>query len=236
MQLKDIIDILHVLSRIRKLFWSEDDFKFAFAVQVQAKFGSNAEVRLEKRYNISAQGTKDRNAYTDIVVKMGTKSFPIELKYKTAKGVYEDVDGEKIGLRNHSAVDLGCYAYLKDINRLEHLAEHDITFERGFAIILTNEPGYYNNSQRESVYDAFKIFEGRHISAGTLGWNVKQESGRELPKWINSYRPFSLKNDYTIQWSDYGKLLQPADDASLPTIFKYQIAVVEKSSVTINSD
>ena len=42
MQLKDIIDIITNLSKVRRLFWSEDDFKFAFATQVQLKFGKTA--------------------------------------------------------------------------------------------------------------------------------------------------------------------------------------------------
>ena len=35
MQLSDILDVLKALAKIRRLFWSEDDFKFAFATQLQ---------------------------------------------------------------------------------------------------------------------------------------------------------------------------------------------------------
>lgn len=42
MQIGDIIQIIVALSKVRKLFWSEDDFKFAFATQVQLKFGKAA--------------------------------------------------------------------------------------------------------------------------------------------------------------------------------------------------
>lgn len=222
MQLKDIIDILKVLSGIRKLFWSEDDFKFAFATQVQAKFGNLAEVRLEKRYE-----RDDKSAYTDIVVKMGEKTFPIELKYKTTKGRYADAKGEVIGLLTHSAVDLGCYSYLKDIERIEYLAQHDSDFERGFAIMLTNESGYYKDTRRASVYDAFKIYEGKQIF-GTLDWDRKRYNGNE-PSWVKSHDGFALKNSYRMHWMDYGSELPPADEWSAPALFKYQIAVIEKS-------
>lgn len=222
MQLKDIIDILKVLSGIRKLFWSEDDFKFAFATQVQAKFGNLAEVRLEKRYERDG-----KSAYTDIVVKMGGKTFPIELKYKTTKGRYADANAEVIGLLTHSAVDLGCYSYLKDIERIEYLAQHDSDFERGFAIMLTNESGYYKDTRRASVYDAFKIYEGKQIF-GTLDWDRKRYNGNE-PSWVKSHDGFALKNSYRMHWMDYGSELPPADELSAPALFKYQIAVIEKS-------
>ena len=222
MQLKDVIDILKVLSGIRKLFWSEDDFKFAFATQVQAKFGNLAEVRLEKRYE-----RDDKSAYTDIVVKMGEKTFPIELKYKTTKGRYADANAEVIGLLTHSAVDLGCYSYLKDIERIEYLAQHDSDFERGFAIMLTNESGYYKDTRRASVYDAFKIYEGKQIF-GTLDWDRKRYNGNE-PSWVKSHDGFALKNSYRMHWMDYGSELPPADELSAPALFKYQIAVIEKS-------
>ena len=222
MQLKDVIDILKVLSGIRKLFWSEDDFKFAFATQVQAKFGNLVEVRLEKRYE--QNGT---SAYTDIVVKMGGKTFPIELKYKTTKGLYADANAEVIGLLTHSAVDLGCYSYLKDIERIEYLAQHDSDFERGFAIMLTNESGYYKDTRRASMYDAFKIYEGKQIF-GTLDWDRKRYNGNE-PSWVKSHDGFALKNSYRMHWMDYGSELPSADELSAPALFKYQIAVIEKS-------
>ena len=222
MQLKDVIDILKVLSGIRKLFWSEDDFKFAFATQVQAKFGNLVEVRLEKRYEQNG-----KSAYTDIVVKMGRKTFPIELKYKTTKGRYADANAEVIGLLTHSAVDLGCYSYLKDIERIEYLAQHDSDFERGFAIMLTNESGYYKDTRRASMYDAFKIYEGKQIF-GTLDWDRKRYNGNE-PSWVKSHDGFALKNSYRMHWMDYGSELPSADELSAPALFKYQIAVIEKS-------
>ena len=60
MQLNDIIDIISALVKVRKLFWSEDDFKFAFATQLQFKFGNKADVRLEKRYDRDG-----KSSYTD---------------------------------------------------------------------------------------------------------------------------------------------------------------------------
>ena len=215
MQIKDIIDIISALAKVRKLFWSEDDFKFAFATQVQIKFGAKADIRLEKRYD---RGGK--SSYTDVVVKMGGKTYPIELKYKTAKGRYADYDNEIIELRNHAAVDLGCYAYVKDIERLEYLAENDPTFERGFAIILTNDAKYYVNTDRVSVYDAFKIFEGREVG-GCLDWNTEHYREGSFPAWMISHPGLSLSGVYPMHWRDYS-------EPGAEPIFRYQVAEVNK--------
>ena len=223
MLIGDIIQIIVALSKVRRLFWSEDDFKFAFASQIQLKFGNAAEIRLEKRY----KGENGKNSYTDIVVRMGGRNFPIELKYKTAEGSYADLNNEAVGLMTHSAVDLGCYAYLKDINRLEYLAKTDSDFERGFAIILTNEPLYYRDTGRSSVYDAFKIYDGKTVS-GMLDWDRSNYDIEKLPSWLKSHPAFELTGSYDMSWRNYGSVLQSLDDPADCTQFKYQIAVVGK--------
>lgn len=223
MQIGDIIQIIVSLSKVRKLFWSEDDFKFAFATQVQLKFGKAAEVRLEKRY----KGENDKNSYTDIVVRLNGKNFPIELKYKTVKGSYADFGNEVVELMTHSAVDLGCYAYLKDINRLEYLAKNDPDFERGFAIILTNEPLYFKDTGRRSVYEAFKIYDGKVVTE-CLDWDRSNYDLEKLPSWLKSHPAFELTGSYEMNWRDYGSELQSPDDPADCIQFKYQITLVEK--------
>ena len=219
----DIVQIIAALLKDRKLFWSEDDFKFAFATQLQLKFGNVAEVRLEKRY----KGENGKNSYTDIVVRMGGRNFPIELKYKTTEGSYADLNNEVVGLMTHSAVDLGCYAYLKDVNRLEYLAKTDPDFERGFAIILTNEPLYFKYTGRRSVYEAFKIYDGKTVS-GMLDWDRSNYDIEKLPSWLKSHPAFELTGSYDMNWRNYGSVLQSLDDPADCTQFKYQIAVVGK--------
>ena len=223
MLIGDIIQIIVALSKVRRLFWSEDDFKFAFATQIRIKFGNAAEIRLEKRY----KGENGKNSYTDIVVRMGGRNFPIELKYKTAEGTYADLNNEAVGLMTHSAVDLGCYAYLKDINRLEYLAKTDPDFERGFAIILTNEPLYFKYTGRRSVYEAFKIYDGKTVS-GMLDWDRSNYDIEKLPSWLKSHPAFELAGSYDMNWRNYGSVLQSLDDPADCTQFKYQIAVVRK--------
>lgn len=223
MKLADIIDVLTALSKVRKLFWSEDDFKFEFATMIKVKFGDKVDIRLEKRYE-----REKKSSYTDIVIKIGKQSFPIELKYKTVANRYADYDGEEIQLKTHSAVDLGCYAYLKDVERLEYLSKTDDSFERGFAIILTNEHKYYENTDRESVYDAFKIYDGREVPASFLDWDRSGYDPEKLPKWFKSYPPFSLMRSYKMEWRDYGSKMQHIENIDEYVQFKYQIAVIDK--------
>lgn len=114
------------------------------------------------------------------MVRLNGKNFPIELKYKTVKGSYADFGNEVVELMTHSAVDLGCYAYLKDINRLEYLAKNAPDFERGFAIILTNEPHYFKDTGRRSVYEAFKIYDGKVVTE-CLDWDRSNYDLEKLP-------------------------------------------------------
>lgn len=220
MKISDIISVLDSLRKARWLFWSEDDFKFAFAIELKAKFGA-AEVRLEKRYMNS------KKAYTDIVIRMDGKNYPIELKYKTTKGRYADVKGEVIDLLTHSAVDLGCYSYLKDIERLEYFAKKDTDFERGFAIILTNESLYYRNTAKPSIYDSFKIYEGRKVS-GYLDWDLSRYPKGKIPSWVKTHPALVLNNQYVMKWADYGGLLVSNEDPSSSVQFRYLISVIEK--------
>lgn len=220
MNISDITSIFDSLRKSRWLFWSEDDFKFAFALELKAMF-PKANVRLEKRYSNAGN-----NCYTDIVAVMDRKSYPIELKYKTTEGIYADVSGEHIDLRTHSAVDLGCYSYLKDIERLEFLANVDTSFERGFAIILTNESLYYRNTGRTSVYNDFKIYEGRYVT-GQLNWGVSRYNGN-IPSWAGSHPSITLNGLYKMEWKNYGGVLNPASGNYPSTQFKYQVAVINK--------
>lgn len=212
MKLVDIIDILSALSKVRKLFWSEDDFKFEFATMIKVKFGDKVDIRLEKRYE-----RDKKSSYTDIVVKMSDKTYPIELKYKTTLGDFCDYDDEVIKLLDHSAVDLGCYGYLKDIERLEYLSLNDKTFERGFAIILTNEPKYFNDTKRESVYNDFKIYQGNTLH-GSLDWKRENYVDRQLPAWIDAHPPILLNGTYAMNWLSYSNIG-----------FKYQVAEINKA-------
>ena len=189
-----IIQALNDLAKTRQAFFSEADFQFAFSTVLQKILGKQAKIYLERP--VCGLG------YTvDIWVKIGNEIYPIELKYKTKLSTIVD-NGEEIELANHAAVDLGCYAYIKDIVRIEEIKNNmgEKKFGGGFAIMLTNEPLYYKDTKRNSSYQQFKIFENREIT-GNLSWG-KTQTGNEFAL-KKKFPPLNLKDKYKISWFDY---------------------------------
>ena len=134
MNLLDLINIdliLHKLKEKRTIFVSEADLQLELAWIIKDEY-PHAKVRLEYCPAF------DLNMHIDILVILDGKWIPIELKYKT-KGCQKIVDGEYYDLKNHSAKDVNCYAYLKDIQRIESIKSNVSSFQEGYAILLTNE-------------------------------------------------------------------------------------------------
>ena len=104
----DIDLVLKELSGERKLFHSEADFQFALAWKIQQKY-TDAKVRLEYCMNLNKQAM-----HIDMVVFLGEKIIPIELKYKTIRCDEINIDGETYILKNHGAQDMGRYDFVKD--------------------------------------------------------------------------------------------------------------------------
>lgn len=151
--------VLLAQAKERKVFWSEADFQFAFAWKLKEMFkGRNPQstinVRLERRADALEQrtdapdqGNEKENSgdiYIDIWVEINEKVYPIELKYKTIQCTLKD-DSEEYKLKQHGACDIGCYLYLKDVERIEHISKSlGDNFGKGFAIMLTNDHLYWD--------------------------------------------------------------------------------------------
>ena len=185
------------LAKKRPAFYSEADFQFSLAWELKTLL-PNANIYLE-RYEPTF------NYHVDIWVEENCEFFPIELKYKTRK---DDViiNGHKITLKDHSAIPLGSYDYLKDIYRIENLSQLP-DFKRGFALMLTNEPMYYGTNTSTSAYDMFKICQGLTKQANvTMNWGLtKKQTPFQATKGRES---FALKNTYQMQWDSYNNNYQ----------------------------
>lgn len=203
--------VLENLKLKRRVFYSEADLQFEFAWELH-KILPEAEIRLERPVTIN-----NEVYYIDIWVNYEDRHYPIELKYKTKSIIISDFNKEDIHLANHGAVNLGCYAYIKDISRIEDIKEKDKKFGKGFAMMLTNEPIYYNQINRRSSYQLFKIYNGREIN-GTLDWEHTQTDNEFALK--DKFPPLNLKGKYKIIWFDY------AIDNHSPN-FKYTITKIE---------
>lgn len=209
--------VLLALAKERKVFWSEADFQFAFAWKLkemlkysnpQSAINLRLERRadaLEQRTDAPEQGNEKENSgdiYIDIWVEINEKVYPIELKYKTIQCTITD-GSEEYKLKQHGASDIGCYLYLKDVKRIEHLSESlGDNFGKGFAIMLTNDHLYWNRpntSTDTTIFRDFRIYDGRTISAGqNLDWHP---SSNNRPAWQKELG--KLNDNYIIEWGDY---------------------------------
>lgn len=188
----NIENVLIQLSKRRKLFVSESDFQLELAWMIKESY-PNAIVRLEYCPQF------DTDMHIDILVILEDMWIPIELKYKT-KGCKKTVDGEFYNLKNHSAKDVNCYAYLKDIQRIEKIKENVLSFQEGYAILITNELSYMKIPASKDVnYYEFSIHEGA-TKSGIMNWGEKTGDGT---KGRNCKYPIVLKGKYKIKWSTY---------------------------------
>lgn len=193
MTINDLHLAIANLSTKRNAFWSEADFQFALAWELQRLF-PKANIHLERRF---------APYYVDIWVENQGKVYPIELKYKTTKTTISQNNGTVMTLKNHGAVDFGCYDYLKDIGRIEDIASREPNFDRGFAVMLTNDHMYYTNTNRTSAYSNFKIYQSA-VRTGNLNWGQTQKGTTFA---CGSRIGFTLKNSYTMQWNPYNNMI-----------------------------
>lgn len=192
-----LIDIELVITKLkekRKIFVSEADLQLELAWIIKDEYPC-AKVRLEYCPSF------DLNMHIDILVIIDDKWIPIELKYKT-KGCRKVVDGEIYNLKNHSAKDVNCYLYLKDIQRIEKVKEHVSEFVEGYTVFITNELSYAKKPTKpDCVYKQFSL-ENSVIKNGMLDWSDNAGSGTKK----NCETPIYLAGNYVINWNIYSKI------------------------------
>jgi hypothetical protein len=188
-----IAKALAELSKVRKVFHSEADFQHAFAWELQ-KLSPDLFIRLEyKPPQINAR------IYIDVWASGKGMAYAIELKYKT-RGLR--VEGDEIfNLLNQSAQDVGRYDFLKDIQRLEQIVVGQPNTV-GYAIMLTNDPSYWNLSKSNETVDVnFRIHQGKTVS-GVLGWGEGASKGTMRSR----ENPVIIKRKYLMDWRDYSTI------------------------------
>jgi len=191
-----IKQILEELSKKRPIFHSEADFQHALAWEIHQKF-NEIDIRLEKRFKVSRLG----EIYVDIFLKANNTPIAIETKYTTKK-LETVLNGEEFVLKNHSALNIRRYDFLSDIYRLEKLkSARKIT--KGFAIFLTNAPGYWNEPRRKNTNDKdFRIHQDRKIEASkTLKWSPNTSKGTKKGR----ERALRFEKEYLFKWELYSK-------------------------------
>lgn len=188
----DIHDSLRALAGERPIFHSEADFQHAFAWQIQLLL-PDADIRLE----LPIAGETRR--YLDIAVQDTAERVLIELKYKT-RGLRVRVSDEAFLLRDQGAQDVGRYDYLKDIERLESMLVEQVG-NRGYAILLSNDHGYWRQSGSYTVDAAFRLHEGSRMK-GLRHWGPNAAPGTTSRREV----PIRLRGNYRNRWRDYARV------------------------------
>lgn len=210
----DIHMVMAELAKTRPIFHSEDDFKFALAWQIH-KMMQDIQLRLEYPHS--------EGVYLDIWIH--SRKLAVELKYKT-KSLLAREDGELFYLKEQGARNHARYDFLGDVERVESAGS-------GFAIILTNEPAYWEEaSMRHSSNDyGFRIHEGRELS-GELNW---RDPEADAAKSGGRQNPITLSGSYNLRWKDYSRIPNIPEIGLASRIqgthrrFRYLVVTVDES-------
>ena len=143
--------------------------------------------------------------YVDIVARRGNEYVPLELKYITDSFVpagYGDRDEvtnflgssykEIEVLKRHSAQDIRCYDFWKDVKRLEFLKEVFPQVTGGLCLILTNEKSFLKGPSDTASYKNFGLRDG-WLSPQVKSWTREIKTSEGRVGFVN-------KKDYAVEW------------------------------------
>lgn len=186
--------VIAALQRKRPIFVSEADFQLELAWTIKEQY-PEAKVRLEYCPDFAP------NIHLDILVIIDGRWIPIELKYKT-KGCRKVVDDEVFNLKNHSANDVNCYLYLKDLQRIESIRDQAPEFLEGYTIFITNDLSYAKKPLKaDCIYRQFSLEDGI-TKTGLLDWSASASEGTKK----NCDKPIVLRDEHPLQWHEYSRL------------------------------
>lgn len=233
----NIEEILIKFANEKRIFQKEAQLQFELAWELQKQIernNSGAKVYLEF---LGYQSKKtNKRFYSDIIIIDKDDNYiVIELKYKTKKADFIDGNNNHINLFGHNAPDDGRYDYLLDIHRIELFKYKDENsfqysnqlqnFEKGYAILLTNENQYWNrtreNAETTNSVDKFFSIGQKDVIGGTIRWNTDQ-----LKKHMQSRPSFVLKGSYECKWTNYCTQ-ENKEQTDVYQEFKYLITKIE---------
>ncbi|MGQ4876932.1 MAG: hypothetical protein ACP6IY_22940, partial [Promethearchaeia archaeon] len=215
----NIDDVMERLSKERPIFHSEADFQHSLAWKIHEIY-PELNIRLEKGFSLN-----NKKIHIDIFITYEENIWLFELKYKTAK-LEIKLNNEEFILAKQSAYNLCRYDFLNDVSRLEQIKEQikknsDIKDKNifGFAIFLTNDKNYWNNSNRNTKDKEFRIHNNRIIK-GELKWNgiISEKIEKERGSTID------IKGNYLLTWKNYSNLnIEIQKNKKIPDKFRYLI-------------
>lgn len=215
MNRETLIEIINGFARDGKVFSNEQDFQFELALALKNE-AEVEEVKLEAisfekslgSLTVQDDGSlkvdKTKREYTDLIVK--TKDglyYAIELKFKGADKpyLYNSKAFGNVAVLKHGAEYFNAYRFLNDVSRLERingrLFANDITIEKGYAVLLTNNSKYKESAfEGSEIWVNYSLINDRTVGQGLLRIRNSEE------KYL-SFEPLNLNSNYTFKWNTY---------------------------------
>jgi hypothetical protein len=230
------------LKNQRKVFHSEHDLKFSFAIALKEN-NPDFQIRLERPVNIDMVDRNDKKSVVRapidiLIIDKDGNTIPIELKYKTKKANI-NCDGENYLLTEHGAPDTGRFSFRKDIYRIENYKSKHSNCKVGYVFILTNDGVYSQNNvfEKDNIDKYFSFHHGGLINRLDKSWNyesldkAKYKFNERSNTWENNqlnkhwscskeyFYKLDLLQDYKVDWKEFSKIGD--------SIFKYCLIKVD---------
>ena len=201
----NVFNIIKELSAKRPLFHNEKDFQFEFALVLQS---IGFKIRLET-YVGKENG---KRKYIDLVaIDEETKEcYLFEFKYKTINKK-EVINDELYDFFNHGARDLGSYAFLKDVERIENQLNKSILgykVKEGYAIFLTNDLGYLKGFKSNSLCYNYGLENNKTFKSNSTIKFLVPDHKEKKDTCGSNLEEITFKNNYKIEWKDYSEHLK----------------------------
>ncbi len=201
----NVEDILKKLSINRPLFHNEKDFQFEFTLlKQQLGYKTRLETYIGKE--------NDKRKYIDLVAidEKKQECYLFEFKYKTInKKVI--INNEVHDLFNHGARDLGSYAFLKDVERIEKLIDKIIfgcKVKEGYAIFLTNDFGYTKGFKHNSLCYNYGLEEEKTFESNNTVKFLIPNKKEKKDTCVYHLNEIMFSNEYKVNWKDYSEYLK----------------------------
>ncbi|MFD2422151.1 hypothetical protein [Amycolatopsis pigmentata] len=186
-----LAEVVAALAAERPVFHSEADFQHHLAWTVRG-FDPSLRVRLEVR------PVPELGLQLDLLLIQPSSGerVAVELKYAT-RALSVDVGGEAFYLRSHDAQDIRRHDFIKDLVRLETLVDRGVV-DRGWALFLTNDHGFWQTSARVTVDAAFRLHDGQ-VLRSSLAWGDEAGEGTRRGR----DKPLELTGAYPLRWTEF---------------------------------
>ena len=139
-----------------------------------------------------------RNERMSLDMWLPDMGIAIELKWGTQELKVKQDDGD-FKLVNQGGQPLLRYDFVKDVSRLERVTADYKPADAGFAVLLTNDPSYWNPQRKKDPVDKeFRIHEGAVIK-GEMKWSGNTAEGTKDGR----EETIKLRGSYTCRWHPY---------------------------------